>query len=163
MVIYAMVPTSGVKPAKAAAIARFLDYVAGPGQTPGVQPGNLPPGYLPLPAKLRARTMRAATLVRNQKGNSLNPKPSTSPSPSASASPSPSPSPSASHTGLGEGVAIVKQSAQSAGVIRYALPVLLIVGGAATLGGASSLMLGNAAAIEERMRRLRRLRLVRRR
>jgi hypothetical protein len=163
MVIYAMVPTTGVKPAKAAAIARFLDYVAGPGQTPGVQPGNLPPGYLPLPAKLRAQTMRAATLVRNQKGNALNPKPSTSPSPSASASPSPSQSSSASHTGLGEGVAIVTQSAQSAGVIRYALPVLLIVGGAATLGGASSLMLGNAAAIEERMRRLRRLRLVRRR
>src|SRR6266851_3572818 len=161
MVIYAMVPTTGVKPAKAAAIARFLDYVAGPGQTPGVQPGNLPPGYLPLPAKLRAQTMRAATLVRNQKGNTLNPKPSTSPS--ASASPSPSQSPSASRTGLGEGVAIVTQSARSAGVIRYALPVLLIVGGAATLGGASSLMLGNAAAIEERMRRLRRLRLVRRR
>src|SRR5260221_7063752 len=137
MVIYAMVPTTGVKPARAGASARVRDDVAGPGQTPGVEPGNLPPAYLPLPAKLRAQTMRAATLVRNQKGNTLNPKPSASPSPSASASPSPSPSPSASRTGLGEGVAIVTQSAQSAGVIRYALPVLLIVGGAATLGGAS--------------------------
>ena len=163
MVIYAIVPTSGVKPAKAAAIARFLDYAAGPGQNPGVRPGNLAPGYLPLTAKMRAKTLRAAMLVRNQKGNTLNPKPSTSPSPSTSASPSPSPSPSASRTGLGEGVAIVTQSAQSAGAIRYALPVLLIVGGAATLGGASSLMLGNAGAIEERLRRLRRLRLVRRR
>ncbi len=166
MVIYAMVPTSGVKPAKAAAIARFLDYVAGPGQTPGVRPGQLPPGYLPLPANLRAETIKAATLVRNQKGNTLNPKPSTSPSPSASASASSSPSasPSPSHTRLGQGVVTVTlKSAQSAGAIRYALPVLLIVGGAATLGGASSLMLGNAAAIEERLRRLRRLRLVRRR
>jgi hypothetical protein len=165
MVIYALVPTSGVKPAKAAAIARFLDYVAGPGQTPGVQPGRLPPGYVPLPAKLRAETLKAATLVRNQKGNSLNPKPTASPSPSASAvaSPSSSPSPSPSHTRLGEGVVTVRQSAQTAGPIRYALPVLLIVGGVATLGGASSLMLGSATTIEERMRRLRRLRLVRRR
>jgi hypothetical protein len=159
MVIYAMVPTSGVKLAKAAAIARFLDYVAGPGQNPGVRPGDLAPGYLPLTAKMRAETIKAATLVRNQKGNTLNPKPS-SPSPSAGAtSPSPSPSP----TRLGQGVVTVAQKGQTAGAIRYVLPVLLIVGGLATLGGASSLMLGNAAAIEERVRRLRRLRLVRRR
>src|SRR5262249_18381570 len=81
MVIYALVPTSGVKSAKAAAIARFLKYVVGPGQRPGVLPGELAPGYLPLPAKLRAETLNAAALVLNQKGNSPNPKPSTSPSP----------------------------------------------------------------------------------
>jgi hypothetical protein len=101
--------------------------------------------------------MTAAQLVLNQKGNSLHPKPSTSPSPPPSASPTPSPSPT-----LGEGVVTVKQAAQALGPIRYALPILLIVGGAATLGGASSMMLGNAAAINERWRRLRRLRLVRR-
>ena len=158
MVIYAMVPTSHVKPAKASAIARFLQFVAGPGQTPGLQPGHLPPGYLPLTAKMRAQTMRAAQLVLNQKGNSLHPKPTASPSPPASPSPAPSPSP----TRLGAGVVTVKQAAQTSGPIRYALPILLIVGGAATLGGASSLMLGSAAAITERVRRLRRLRLVRR-
>jgi hypothetical protein len=38
--------------------------------------------------------------------------------------------------------------------------VLLIVGGAATLGGASSLIIGSAATIDERVRRLRRFRLV---
>jgi hypothetical protein len=164
MVIYAMVPTSGEKPAKAASIARFLDYVVSRGQRPGVLPGDLAPGYLPLTAKMRAQTLRAATLVRNQKGNRLNPKPSASPSPSASssavasASPSPSPSPTP-----GQGVHIITQSAQTTGPIRYALPALLIVGGLATLGGASSLMVGNAATIEQRLRRLRRLRLVRRR
>jgi hypothetical protein len=158
MVIYALVPTSHVKQAKADAIAHFLQFVAGPGQTPGLQPGHLPPGYLPLPAKLRAQTMRAAQLVLNQKGNSLHPKPSTSPSPP----PSPTPAPSPSKTPLGAGVVTVKQAAQTLGPIRYALPILLIVGGAATLGGASSMMLGNAAAISERVRRLRRLRLVRR-
>jgi hypothetical protein len=161
MVIYAMVPTTGVKPAKAAAIAQFLDFVAGPGQTPGLRPGHLPPGYLPLPSKLRAQTMRAARLVLNQKGNSLNPKPTTSPSASPVSSPSPTPTPSSPR--LGAGVVTVKQTAETAGPIRYALPILLIVGGAATLGGASSLMFGSAAAISERVRRLRRLRLVRRR
>ena len=54
MVIYAMVPISGVAHTKAAAIARFLDFAAGTGQTPGVGPGQLPAGYLPLPGNLRA-------------------------------------------------------------------------------------------------------------
>jgi hypothetical protein len=163
MVIYAMVPTSGVKATKADAIARFLDYVAGPGQTPGLRPGNLPPGYLPLPSKLRAKTLRAATLVRNQKGNSLHPKsspsPSTSPTTSQATSPAVSPSPSRTHLGAGVQTVALK-SAQTSGLIRYALPVLLIVGGAATLGGASSLAFGSTAAVTERIRRLRRLRLV---
>jgi hypothetical protein len=108
---------------------------------------------------MRGQTIRAATLVRNQRGNKLNPSPSASLSPSPVASPTPSPSPT-----LGQGVVTVAlKSAQTAGPIRYALPVLLIVGGAATLGGASSLMIGSAAAIEERMRRLRRFRLIWRR
>jgi hypothetical protein len=162
MVIYAMVPTSGVKPAKAAAIARFLDYVIGPGQKQGVLPGELAPGYLPLTAKMRTETVRAIALVRAQKGNKLNPSPSPSASPSTgalSSSPSPTPTP----TGLGHGIVTVSlKDAQTTGLIRYVLPVLLIAGGAATLGGASSLMVGSAGTIEERVRRLRRLRLVRR-
>jgi len=160
MVIYAMVPTSGVKAAKADAIARFLDFVAGPGQTPGLLPGNLPPGYLPLPAKLTAETLKAARLVRNQKGNSLHHKSTASPSPSsARSSPAVSASPSPSRLGAGVKTVALK-SAPTSGLIRYALPVLLIVGGAATLGGASSVAFGSTAAITERIRRLRRLRLV---
>jgi ABC-type phosphate transport system substrate-binding protein len=68
MVIYVMAPTSGLSHAKAAAIARFLDFAAGPGQTTGVQPGQLPAGYLPLTAKLRAQTRRAAKEVAAQQG-----------------------------------------------------------------------------------------------
>jgi ABC-type phosphate transport system substrate-binding protein len=68
MVIYAMAPTSGLSHAKAAALARFLDFAAGPGQTPGVQPGRLPAGYLPLTAALRAQTRRAAQEVAAQDG-----------------------------------------------------------------------------------------------
>jgi hypothetical protein len=117
---------------------------------------------------MRAQTLKAAQLVVNQKGNSLNPKPkgsgnnSSSASPGPSVSTSPGPSPSATTHRLGEGVVTVKQAAEESGLIRYALPILLIVGGAATLGGASSMALGNGAAITERVRRLRRFRLVRR-
>jgi hypothetical protein len=162
MVIYAMVPTSGVKPAKAAAIARFLEYVVGPGQKPGVLPGELAPGYLPLTAKMKTETLKAVALVRAQKGNKSNPSPSPSASPSTGAL-SGSASPSPSSTKLGQGIEWVSlKNAQTAGLIRYVLPVLLIAGGAATLGGASSLMVGSAGTIEERVRRLRRLRLMRR-
>ena len=69
MVIYAMVPISGVAHTKAAAIARFLDFAAGSGQTPRRPPGQLPAGYLPLPANLRAQTRKAAVEVANQTGN----------------------------------------------------------------------------------------------
>ena len=70
MVIYAAAPTSGVSHAKAAAIAKFIDYAAGAGQSPGLLPGQLPPGFLPLTAKLRAQARKAAQEVRNQTGAS---------------------------------------------------------------------------------------------
>ena len=44
MIVYAMVPTSGASHTKAAAIARFLDYVAGPGQQAGIGAGQFPGG-----------------------------------------------------------------------------------------------------------------------
>lgn len=41
--------------------ATMLRYVAGPGQTTGIGPGLLPPGYAPLPAALRDQTLTAAS------------------------------------------------------------------------------------------------------
>jgi hypothetical protein len=170
MVIYAMVPTSGVSAHKAAAIAKFLDYVAGPGQKRGVEPGELPAGFLPLPAKMRAETVQAATEVLDQSGNKSTSSPSASPSsvastsptasPSAAATPSPAPSPS-----IGQGVVTVAlRSTPRAALTSYVLPVLLIVGGLAALGGASSLVMSTAgAAITARLRRARRLRVTLRR
>src|SRR5262249_8870082 len=74
MVSYAMVPTSGTPHAKAAAIARFLNYAAGAGQREGFRPGQLPPGYLPLPAGLAAKTRKDAIAVLNQTGATSTPK-----------------------------------------------------------------------------------------
>ncbi len=155
MVIYAMVPTSGVSKVKASAIARFLDFVAGTGQQPGVQPGNLAPGYLPLPANLRAETLRAATEVASQSGKAgLKPGLSTRAIGNATGGLFPT-----IHPGLGRGVVMVSlKRPLVTGAIRYALPVLLIVGGAATLGGISSLVIGSVAgAPVGRLRRPRRV------
>jgi hypothetical protein len=164
MVVYAMVPTHGVSAKKAAAIARFLKFITGPGQTPGFQPGQLPVGYLPLPAKFRAAALHTVSLVIAQKGNnpSASPAPSASSSPTSSPTPSPTPTatPTPSPTSTGPHVVtIALKSQQTAGLARYVLPVLLVAGGLAALGGASSLIVSTSGtAIVAAARRIRRLR-----
>jgi hypothetical protein len=44
--------------------AAFLDYATGTGQIAGRDPGLLPPGYTPLPSRLRAQAWTAAIAVR---------------------------------------------------------------------------------------------------
>ena len=173
MIIYAMVPTSKTRASKAAAIADFLDYVAGPGQHPGLNVGQLPPGYVPLTASLRAETLHAADLVRGQAGNNpasnhptSGPSPGGGPSPGASppsSSSSPAatstPTPTAATPGAGV-VTVALKSAQTAGLLRYAVPLLLIVGGLASLGGAASLVAGSAGGVLwHRLRAVARIRL----
>jgi hypothetical protein len=68
MVIYAMAPTSGLSHTKAAAIAHFIDYAASTGQTPGLRTGQLPRGFLPLTAALRAQARKAAQEILSQSG-----------------------------------------------------------------------------------------------
>jgi hypothetical protein len=164
MVIYAMVPTSGLSHAKADDIARWLRYVAGPAQVEGTEPGQLPVGYLPLTPKLRAETLTAADKVEAQDGakSTSSPSPSssattsasTSPSPGASVSASVSPSTAAFPTVTPKVTTVAVRDPASAGVLRYALPLLLLIGGLAALGGAASLVAPNSAAIAARLRRL---------
>jgi hypothetical protein len=44
--------------------AAFLDYASGPGQVTGLDLGQLPRGYAPLPSSLRAQSASAADIVR---------------------------------------------------------------------------------------------------
>ena len=172
MVIYAMVPTSGTSAAKAAAIARFLDFAAGPGQRRGLAVGELPPGFVPLTARMRAQALHAALMVARQAGDrhAASPHPASSPaasgasgqgsasvndpSPTAAATPAGTPAPSPSV------VTIALKDARTAGALRYALPALLAVGGFAMLGGASLLASTSGAALARRS--LGRLRIFRR-
>jgi hypothetical protein len=172
MVIYAVVPTGGIPKAKAAKIAQFLDDVANQGQQTGVQPGELTPGYLPLPQSLRQQTLKAAYEVLNQTGNPKpKPKatPSKSPSPSSpsssssssskSKSKSPSPTPSPSSAPTAHSIAVSFSRPDSTGMSWVVLALLiagfvLIVSGPAAIVAASP---GARAAIGSGARRLRRL------
>ena len=48
MVVYASVPTRGLPKADAKDLSELIAFAAGPGQTPGSAPGQLPDGYLPM-------------------------------------------------------------------------------------------------------------------
>jgi hypothetical protein len=133
MVIYAMVPTSGISRAKAAKIAQWLDFVAGQGQ----QPGELPAGYVPLTAGMQAQTLKAAGEVLNRSGN-RHAKATASPTAAATTTPAPR---STSVIGLGD----VADPATS-GMARYAVPVLLITGGMLAVAASVSLVLGRSGA-----------------
>ena len=75
MVIYAMVPTGGISKAKAG--HRPVPQRRGHhGPDRGHCPGELAPGYLPLPQSLREQTLKAADEVLDQTGN---PKPKPTP------------------------------------------------------------------------------------
>jgi hypothetical protein len=152
MVIYAVVPTGGISHAKAAGIARFLDYVAGQGQTVGTAPGELPAGYLPLPQALRQQTLKAATEVLDQVGN---PKPAKSPTPTPTPKPTPSKSASPSPTAAAASAAAASATAHSI-VVSFSHPAatgsswvvlaLLIAGLALLIAGPTVLVSGSPGA-----------------
>jgi hypothetical protein len=152
MVIYAMVPTTGVSKTKAATIASWLRFVAGQGQVHGSAPGQLPAGYLPLPAKLKNEALAAANAVQNQTGTPPHGTHTATPSPSPSASASPSPGGKVSATKPSSGLSLPTvgpkitlvsvRNPQAAGGLRYILPITLIAGGFAAVLG-SSLMVGD--------------------
>jgi hypothetical protein len=156
MIIYAVVPTGGISAAKAAKISQFLDFVANQGQKPGTDPGELAPGFLPLPDALRQQTLAAADKVLHQTGNPKPPAhPSNSPSASASASPSKSPShapspatspsPSASSGATAHSIAISFSRPDATGMSWVVLG-LLIAGLVLVLAGPAALVWGSPAA-----------------
>lgn len=89
-VVYAAVPTGDSKD-QLRKYAELISYAAGAGQTPGSAPGNLPPGYLPLPANLAAQAKSVATQLLRLAGPAPTGTPTTSSSPAASPSTSSAP------------------------------------------------------------------------
>jgi hypothetical protein len=159
MIIYAVVPTGGISQTKAAKIAQFLDYVADEGQQPGTAAGDLASGYLPLTAKLRAQTLKAAQEVLDQTGNTSTKTASSSPSasPAASRSTTPAAAPSPASTPSAQQIAVAFNRPDTAGLSWVVLAVLIGglvfgVGGPATLIYASP---GARSAIRGAIRRVR--------
>ncbi|MGE3620004.1 MAG: hypothetical protein AB7L84_06030 [Acidimicrobiia bacterium] len=50
--------------------AAFVDYAVGPGQVQGTDPGELPPGYAPLPPALQVQATAAAERIRTMQAPS---------------------------------------------------------------------------------------------
>jgi hypothetical protein len=73
--------------------ATFLRYAAGPGQQPGIAPGQLPLGMAPLPDPLKAQTITAATTIEAQAGTTATGPPTPTPIPPTPTSIPPTPTP----------------------------------------------------------------------
>ncbi len=71
--------------------AGFVDYAAGPGQVPGLELGQLPKGYAPLPESLRSQTVATAEWIRTM-------VPAPEPDPTTPSTPSTVPVPESSTT-----------------------------------------------------------------
>jgi hypothetical protein len=81
---YAATVPSALNASSRSNYAAFLRYAAGAGQSVGVQPGQLPAGYVPLPSALRAETLAAADTILRQP-SSAHPTATTSPEATRSA------------------------------------------------------------------------------
>ncbi|MGH3777784.1 MAG: hypothetical protein ACRDRR_18980 [Pseudonocardiaceae bacterium] len=94
--------------------AAFLRYAAGPGQQPGVGPGQLPFGMAPLPDELKAQTIAAAATIEAQAGKSAPGAPAPQPA-SPGAIPGAAAGGAAGTTGSPSGTAGAGGTATSAG------------------------------------------------
>jgi hypothetical protein len=65
---YAVADPSTLDAAAGKDYAAFLRQAGGPGQQPGIEPGNLPAGMVPLSDSLKAQTLAAATAIETQTG-----------------------------------------------------------------------------------------------
>ncbi|MBV8994593.1 MAG: hypothetical protein JO287_13050 [Pseudonocardiales bacterium] len=72
---YAISSPSQLDAAAGKDYATFLRYVAGPGQQPGIDPGQLPPGLAPLPDALKKQTIAAAATIEAQAGKTASSAP----------------------------------------------------------------------------------------
>lgn len=142
--------------------AQFLLYAIGDGQTSGVEVGQLPPGYVPLPGALRLAALGAVNSILHppavattsssttststgDTGSSTFDTSSSTDTGSVGTDTSSSTDTSSTSTSTGGGdihapsVRLVKTSLFGVGVTRWALPLVLLLGVGAALG---ALLLG---------------------
>jgi hypothetical protein len=125
--------------------ADLIAYAAGAGQTPGVAPGNLPPGYLPLTDALKKQALAVVDKLRadarGSKSASATPGATSAGSATSSTTPAPTagnsatPSVGLSITPPSAELASTRTSPNPAGAVRWALLVVVLAGAACAVGG----------------------------
>jgi hypothetical protein len=144
-VTYAAVATD-VSAADLNDYADLIAYAVGAGQTPGVAPGDLPPGYLPLPASLKDQANAVVAELRADAGDSSGTSASvgtgttgsaaggtTSGSGNAPTSVAPASTPRI--TGPAAQLASETTPQQPVGAIRWVLLAVVMAGAACAVGG----------------------------
>ncbi len=147
--------------------AAFLRYAVGQGQVPGVQPGDLPVGYDPLPASLVAETLAAANTILHppvfpsatKSSSSTNGGAAVAGSGSLGSGGSNGEFSSSSSTNSGSSkrlrperklgpaaLSAVRVNGLPIGVLRWVLPILLLIGVLAALGALALRMTGKKVA-----------------
>ena len=147
----------------------FLQYAAGAGQVTGLDPGDLPAGYVPLPAALEAQTLAAAATVLNPPALPTTPTPAaTVPSGSDGVSgfdstdtgafstfgpSSTSTAAAAAARARAKAKAVGPATLSAAriegvpvGLLRWALPILLLIGLGAALAALATRLTSRRAA-----------------
>ncbi|MFY1673784.1 hypothetical protein ACN27G_28155 [Plantactinospora sp. WMMB334] len=138
--------------------ARLLRYAATEGQTIGSKPGQLPPGYVPLPESLRNQTLAvAAELAKSTPSPAATtdpaqppgpdpasvPPPASTPAPGVTPSVAPTPGPTPTPPGSPAPVAATTPTpGEPVGWLRFLLLAVLGVGVASGISGPTMLTLG---------------------
>lgn len=149
--------------------AAFIQYAVGAGQTSGDQPGDLPAGYVPLPAGLQAQALAAAASILHP--SSQPSSPGTGPTSGTGGGGVPAGAAAADSGSAGGGTGATTTSAPTStpnttspartmgpaalttikgrgipiGLLRWALPIVVLIGLAALIG---------AVAVDRAKRRL---------
>ncbi len=168
MLTYGAVAPEGLSATSRAEYAAFIDYAVGAGQVSGDGPGQLPAGYVPLPAALKSQATAAAAAILNPPAKATTPTtttPTTTPpvapatvsepfvaqgtpsTPSSSTPSTPTTTPASVPSHLGpSALATVRTVGIPIGVLRWALPILVLIGLVAALGALSIGRTGKSAA-----------------
>jgi len=166
---YGATTPSTLTPAQRKLYTQFILYAIGDGQTQGVQTGQLPPGYVPLPGSLRLQALNATNSILNPPAAPSTPTPTSpaadttlseptasastpfttdtgSPGPDAGTASTPFSGSSAPHTARPATLSLVHTSVLTAGEIRFFLPLLLLIGIGAAVGSLVMARTNQAAA-----------------
>jgi hypothetical protein len=156
---YASTAPETLTPAERQLYANFILFGIGDGQTSGIQPGQLPPGYVPLPGALRLEALNATTTILHPPAEptsttttgdtggasgtsstgsvdttAFNGDTSTASGDQTTSGATTAGSSNTAHGSGSSTLGLLRTSSLSVGRIRYLLPLLLLIGVGAGLG-----------------------------
>jgi len=158
MLSYGAVMPEGLSQGDRTTYANFIQYAAGSGQTSGVVPGDLPAGYVPLPAALVAQDAAAVQSILHPPALPVPVTPAAVTTPTfilpdnagvaSSLAPSGAPTPAAAKPKISiltpVALALEHSHGIPIGVLRWVLPIALLLGVVAALAALALSRIGRS-------------------